>query len=117
MIGEFGELANAPDTLGAFDGELTAAQRDFLAEKVARFDQIAAALNTELGLNGVAQQQASDAITRGRQASDLAELVAGEIEDADLAEVVAKLNQDQLAIQAAAQALAQATQLSLLNFI
>ena len=117
LISEFGELANAEATLGPFQGQLTSAQRDFLVEKVARFDAIAAELITELGLNGVAQSQAEDAVTRGRQARDLAEIVAAEIEDADLAEVVSRLNQDQLAIQASAQALAQATQLSLLNFI
>jgi len=117
LVAEFGELANAETTLGPFQGQLTAAQRDFLVEKVARFDEIAAELITELGLNGVAQSQAEDAVSRGRQARDLAEIVASEIEDADLAEVVSRLNQDQIAIQAAAQALSQATQLSLLNFI
>ncbi|MEL7491764.1 MAG: flagellin, partial [Pseudomonadota bacterium] len=117
LLAELGDLADAQATLGSFSGELSAAQRDLLVEKIATFDAIAAELTRELGLNGVAQGQASEAINRGAAARDLAEIVASEIEDADLAEVVARLNQDQLAIQASAQALSTATQLSLLNFL
>jgi len=113
LLVELDDLANA----STFQGTLTAAQRDLLIEKVAAFDVIVEELTQELGLNGVAQSQASEAITRGAAARDLAEIVASDIEDANLAEVVARLNQDQLAIQASAQALSTATQLSLLNFL
>lgn len=117
LFAELKELANAESVYGPFTGQLTAAQRDFLIDKVARLDAIAADLTVELGLNGVAQSQAHDAKTRNVQRRDLAEIVASEIEDIDIAEAVARLNQDQLAVEAAGRALAQATQLSLLNFI
>ncbi|MFQ5564520.1 MAG: flagellin [Parvularculaceae bacterium] len=117
LLIELQELANAEATLGPFDGDLTAAQRDFLVEKVARFDEIAAALNQTLGLNGVSQAQTEEAIARNVQRRDLAEVVAADIEDVDIAEAIVRLNQDQLAVQAAARALADATELSLLNFI
>jgi len=117
LLIELQNLANAPANLGVFQGELTAAQRDFIIVQTARFGELAANLNQELGLNGIAQGQADQAIQRNRQARDLAEIVAAEIEDIDIAEVITRLNQDQLAIQASAQALAQASQLSLLNFI
>lgn len=111
------ELANAESTLGAFQGELTAAQRDFIVEKSARFAAIAEDLNQILGLNAVAQGQAADAAERNRQRRDMAEVVAADIEDVDIAEALARLNQDQLAIEAAARSLAQASELSLLNFL
>lgn len=117
LLGELKDLANAQTTLGPFRGDLTAAQRDFIAAKVVRFDEIAAALNQTLGLNGVSQAQADEAISRNVQRRDLAETVASDIEDVDIAGAVTRLNQDQLAVQAAAKALADATQLSLLNFI
>lgn len=111
------ELANAPTTLGAFSGVLTAAQASFLSQKIVDLDQISAGLYEELGLNGLAQGQTEDARARNIQRRDLAEIVASEIEDADLAEVVARLNQDRIAIEAAAKALADASELSLLNYL
>jgi flagellar hook-associated protein 3 FlgL len=117
IAAELKDLANAEVALGPFSGELTAAQRDFLIDKVARLDAIAADVYRELGLNGVAQGQAEDARQRNIQRRDLAEIVAAEIEDADLAEVVARLNQDRLAVEAAARSLSVATELSLLNYL
>ena len=117
LLLELQDLANAPATLGPFQGNLTAAQQTYISNKVAIFDQLAADLNEHLGLNGVGQAQAADAVERNQQRRDLAEIVASEIEDIDIAEVIARLNQDQLAIEASGRALAQASQLSLLNFI
>lgn len=117
LAAELKDLANAQGALGPFSGELTAAQRDFLIDKIARLDQVAADLHQQLGLNGVAQGQAEDARARNVQRRDLAEIVASDIEDADLAEVVARLNQDRLAVEASARALFQARELSLLNYI
>ncbi len=117
LFAELQELANAEATFGPFQGAPTDAQRVFLLEKSERLAAISADLNQQLGLSAAAQGQAADAVQRNVQRRDLAEIVAAEIEDADIAEVVARLNQDQLAVQASAQALAQATQLSLLNFI
>ena len=111
------ELANAPATLGRFSGALTPAQTAFISAKIADLDAISDSLYSELGLNGLAQGQTEDARARNVQRRDLAEIVASELEDADLAEVVARLNQDRIAIEAAAQALSQASELSLLNFL
>ncbi|MEE2692508.1 MAG: flagellin [Pseudomonadota bacterium] len=117
LMALFHDFANAGAALGPFAGELTAAQRDYLVNMVAELDAISADLNTALGVNGVAQSQADAARTRNVQRRDLAEQIASGIEDIDIAEVVARLSQDQIAIEASARALAQATQLSLLNYI
>lgn len=110
-------IANAEATLGVFSGQINDAQRAFLIDLVASLDDASAAINVELGLNGVAQSQAEDAKTRLGLQRDQAELAVSRIEDADLASVIARLNQDRLAIEASARALAQASELSLLNFI
>lgn len=117
VAAELKDFANAETAYGALSGQLTVLQRDFLIDKVQRLDAIAADLYQELGLNGVAQGQTEDARMRNVQRRDLAEIVAAEIENIDIAEVVARLNQDRLAIEASARALAQASELSLLNFI
>ncbi len=111
------ELAEAPATLGPFVGQLTQAQSQFLVQKIAEFDQLSAAIIARQGENGIAQAQVEDATDRNVQRRNLAELVAAEIENVDLAEVIARLDQDRLAIEAAAQALAQSRELSLLNFL
>lgn len=117
ILARLKELADAPGALGPFSGQLTAAQASFLVGKVAEFDALSAALVEHQGANGVAQRQVSNALDRNVQRRNLAEIVASEIEDVDLAEVVSRLNQDRLAIEAAAQALAQSRELSLLNFL
>ncbi len=111
------ELAEAPAALGPFAGQLTQAQTLFLVQKVAEFDALSAALIGHQGVNGIAQRQVEEATGRNVQRRNLAEIVASDIEDADLAEVIARLDQDRLAIEAAAQALAQSRELSLLNFL
>lgn len=117
ILAQLKEIAEAPGTLGPFTGQLTAAQAAFITGKVAAFDNLSAALVEHQGVNGIAQSQVEAAEARNVQRRNLAEIVASEIEDADLAEVVARLNQDRLAIEAAAQALAQSRELSLLNFL
>lgn len=117
VLASLKEIAEAPGTLGAFSGRLTPAQAAFVAAKVAQFDALSAAHVNHQGTNGLAQAQVAAAEDRNVQRRNLAEIVASEIEDVDLAEVVARLNQDRLAIEAAAQALAQSRELSLLNFL
>ncbi len=117
LFGRLKELANAPAGLGVFSGVLTPAQQAFISQKIAELDAISDSLYSELGLNGLAQGQTEDARVRNVQRRDLAEITASALEDADLAEVVARLNQDRIAIEAAAQALSQASELSLLNFL
>ena len=117
LLIELQDLANAQATLGPFQGELTNAQRLFIMDKLTELAGAVDRLNQELGLNAGAQGQADEAVRNNRQRRDYAEIIVSEIEDVDIAEVIARLNQDQIAIQASAQALSQASQLSLLNFI
>ena len=117
LLGALRALARAPAALGPFEGALTDRQRQFVVSSIEALDGVADTVVRELGVNGLSQGQASDAKNRSTAARDLAEVVAAEIEDVDLAEAISRLNQDQIAIEAAGRALAQASQLSLLNFI
>lgn len=114
---ELAAIGQSFTALGPFDGALTDAQRQFLVDRIDRLDAVSASLFQELGLNGQAQSQVEDARTRSVRQRDLAEVVAAEIEDADLAEVISRLAQDRLAVEASGRALAEASQLSLLNFL
>ncbi len=71
-------------------------------------------LSAEVGIN---QRSAQTAARQNNIGRDLAQLVAADIEDVDIAEALSRLSQDQLAVQAAGQALAIATQTTILNFI
>ena len=110
-------LAVAPQTLGAFQGAPTSQQAQFLTGLIARLDQVSSAIYTEMGMNGLAQGAVADAAERTSRQRDLAEIVASEIEDVDLAEVIARLSLDRTATEASARALAQASELSLLNYL
>jgi flagellar hook-associated protein 3 FlgL len=117
ILARLKEIAEAPATLGPFSGQLTDAQASFVIDMVAEFDALSAALVEHQGVNGIAQSQADAAAQRNVQRRNLAEIVASEIEDVDFAEVISRLDQDRLAVEAAAQALAQSRELSLLNFL
>jgi flagellar hook-associated protein 3 FlgL len=110
-------LGVAPQSLGAFQGAPTAQQAQFITGMIAELDRISSAIYTEMGMNGLAQGAVAEAAQRTSQQRDLAEIVASEIEDVDIAEVVARLNLDRTAIEASARALAQASELSLLNYL
>ncbi len=117
LASELAAIGQAFTALGPFSGALTDAQRQFLVDQVSRLDSISATLFEELGLNGQSQGQVEDARIRNVRQRDLAEVVAAEIEDADLAEVISRLAQDRLAVEASGRALAEVSQLSLLNFL
>lgn len=117
LLGTLRSILAPPASIGAFDGPLTDAQRDFLVDAVDQVDAAFANLNELQGRNGIAQAEAARAAELQAQQRDLAVIVAAEIESVDLAAAIAGLNQDRLAIEASAQALATASQLSLLNFL
>lgn len=111
------DFARITDTLGEFSGNLSTEQLDFAIAFRQRLDGVFDGVSQQVGLNAVSQNVTAEAVTRNQQRQDFAEIVAADIENTDIAAAIAQLNQDQLAIEASAQALAQATQLSLLNFI
>lgn len=102
---------------GPFEGQLTDNQIAFLEDELGRIrgaiDTILTAA-TDNGLNIRAVEDVQERLTD--QKITLTELVS-EREDADLAETATKLNQQQFALEASFQVIAQLRELSLVNFV
>lgn len=110
-------LLNAETTTGPLSGALTNDQQAFFRDILGQLQGVTETLTRELSVNGLAQSEAARAEERQVQRQNLAEIVAGEIENVDIAEVVTRLEQDRIAIEAAARALSTTSELSLLNFL
>jgi len=102
---------------GPFGAELTATQRAFLDTQVGLLNDAALDVQDAVSSNGIAQQQL-EAIA-SRQASQLGFLsdFIGNLQDADAAEAITRLNQDQVALQASYKVLGDLGKVSLLDFL
>ena len=110
-------LLNAEQAIGPLSGALDNDQQAFFRDVLIQLDGASETLTQELSVNGIAQGEVARAEERLVQRQNLAEIVAGEIEGVDIAEVITRLEQDRLAIEAAARALSTSSELSLLNFL
>lgn len=111
-IGSFDSGVN-----GAFGANLTAAQTSFLIVQNSAAPVVQQGLTTLAAINGSRHAQVSSAVDRHESMASYFTKFIGDIEDVDLAEAVARLNQDQAAAQAAGRMIAQVNQVSLLNFL
>jgi flagellar hook-associated protein 3 FlgL len=102
---------------GPFVMELTAAQATFLTTQHVALPDIQKDINTIAAINGTRHEQATVALDRHESLAAYFTKFIGDIEDVDLAEAIARLNQDQVAAEAAGRMIAQVNQLSLLNFL
>lgn len=101
----------------AFGPTLSAAQRDFLINEIQQLDAVAEGLNQQQSLNGGIYQRAESLILRQAEERDFFEKMVGDIQNADLSEVAARLTQAQLQLEASARVFAVLSQSSVLNFI
>lgn len=111
-IGTFDASANGP-----FGFTSTAAQTTFLIAEHASMPAVQADVNTYAAINGSRHAQVTAARDRHESMSAYFTKFIGDIEDVDLSEAVARLNQDQVAAQAAGRMIAQISQMSLLDFM
>ncbi|MEM1103282.1 MAG: flagellin [Pseudomonadota bacterium] len=102
---------------GPFSAELTGAQATFLQGELNALSDLTDNVNVAVARNGVHFNSVEQAVDIATKQRDLMTLVVADIEDVDLAEAATRLNQDQVAMEATARVLADATNLSLLNFI
>lgn len=102
---------------GPFGGNLTAAQRAFLENQLATWDQVHTGVINVAAQNGMAQQRlegvGKDLVSRQ---NTLAEMM-GNITDADMGKASADLQMAALSIQAAAQVFQTLKESSLLNLL
>jgi flagellar hook-associated protein 3 FlgL len=102
---------------GPFGLDLTPAQTTFLSTTHAAVPAVQDGINTLAAINGSRHGQATQTSERHEGMSAYFAQFIGDIEDVDLAEAVARLNQDQVAAEAAGRMIAQVNTMSLLNFL
>jgi len=102
---------------GPFGAQLTAVQKQFLQTETQNLQTITENLNQVVGQNGQLQQTVDDANTRLGQTDVNIKGFISDIEDADVAQAVANLNQSQLILQASAKMIADLKDNSLLNYL
>ncbi len=98
-------------------GPLDAADRTFLEARIADLLAVFDTLNNAQAANGATQARVADAQERLSDEAFFFENLAGDIENADLAEVAGQLNQANVRIEASAVAFNALRESSLLNFL
>jgi flagellar hook-associated protein 3 FlgL len=102
---------------GNFGKMLTGAQSDFLGSAIQTATSAAQNLNNVAAANGYMFNRLQDAGTQQQAMSTLYKGFTSDLEDVDMASAVSKLNQNQVALQAALQVTSRLNQVSLLNYL
>ena len=111
-------LANADSPSGSLNGALTGAQAANLTDNVLpSVTQAYTDLNAATAMNGDTYNRLDDAITNQNSLSVLYKGFVSDIEDVDMTQAVTRLNQNQVALQAALEVTSKLGQLSLLNYL
>jgi flagellar hook-associated protein 3 FlgL len=111
-------LAGADSPTGSLDGSLTNAQAADLTDNVLPSATKAYTdLNAATAVNGDTYRRLGDAVANQQSLSTLYKGFVSDIEDVDMTQAVTRLNQNQVALQAALAVTAKLGQLSLLNYL
>jgi flagellar hook-associated protein 3 FlgL len=102
---------------GNIGSNLTQAQSNFLSGKIGSAASASQGINNVAAGNGDTYNQLQDASTRQQSLSALYKGFVSDLEDVDMGEAVSRLNQNQVALQAALQVTARLSQISLLNYL
>jgi flagellar hook-associated protein 3 FlgL len=102
---------------GPFGATLTTVQKNFLQTEAQNLQTITENLNQVVAQNGQMQSTVDDATARHEKTATNVKGFISDIEDADVAQAVTNLNQDQLVMQASAKLIADLKDNSLLNYI
>jgi flagellar hook-associated protein 3 FlgL len=118
LMAVFERLADfdaGPD--GPFDGPMDATQLAYIRGEITNVIAAFETINTAMAENG-SKQARVEASMRGQQArSDYLTSMIADLEDADMAEAVTRLNQAQTAVEVSARTFASLSQVSLLPFL
>ena len=102
---------------GPFTGQMTTAQRTFIENQLATWEDIRADVTTITARNGTVQKRvdtvSQDLVTRSNSLAG----VIGKVTDADMAKAAADLQQAQLSVQSAAYVFQALQQSSLINLL
>jgi flagellar hook-associated protein 3 FlgL len=104
-------------TSGPFSANLTADQRDFLIGELDDINTVIQSIERVHAENGFRQESLESVNTRHSDDVTFLSLFISDVEEVDTAEAIARLNQDQAALEASLAVTATLTRLSLLNFL
>jgi flagellar hook-associated protein 3 FlgL len=102
---------------GNIGSTLSQAQANFLSGEIGSAASAGQTINNVAAGNGDTYNQLQDASTRQQSLSTLYKGFVSDLEDVDMGEAVSRLNQNQVALQAALQVTARLSQISLLNYL
>ncbi len=102
---------------GNFSDPLTGVERDFLTAEIANIVTVFDSISMIEARNGLMQNQVEAAAGRAGERRDALKGMVSDLEDADMAEVVVRIEQAQLALHASAQAFRMLSTASLLNYL
>jgi len=100
-----------------FGSVLDQTQFSFLSAQNVAAPSIQSGIDVIAAQNGARANQASSALERHQAMADYFTKFISDIEDADLPTAIARLNADQVAVQASGRMIASLNQISLLNFL
>jgi flagellar hook-associated protein 3 FlgL len=102
---------------GPFSGTTTPAQQTFLESMIPTAMTAQRNVNAQAAANGIHYQTVKQAMEQLEASSVVYKGFVANIEDVDMAEALARLNQNQVALQAAFQVTSTLNRLSLLNYL
>jgi flagellar hook-associated protein 3 FlgL len=102
---------------GPFDTKTTPAQQTFLESTIQTAANVAEGINGESAGNGIRYQMVQQTMTQLQARSSVYTGFVSSIQDVDIAEALSRLNQNNIALQAAFQVTSSLNKLSLLAFI
>jgi flagellar hook-associated protein 3 FlgL len=102
---------------GPFSGTTTPAQQTFLESMIPTAMTAQHNVNAEAAANGIHYQTVKQAMEQLEASSVVYKGFVSNIEDVDMAEALARLNQNQVALQAAFQVTSTLNRLSLLDYL
>ena len=111
------DVATFNSTSGAFNGALSQTQSDFLSTSIGGATTAATTVNNAAAANGFVYNRLKDATDQQNSLSTLYTGFVSDLENVDMGQAVTRLNQNQVALQAALQVTSQLSQISLLNFL
>ena len=102
---------------GPFDAKTTAAQQSFLETSIQTAVAAASAVNADAAANGIRYQVVQTAAEQMQAFSTVHKDFVSNIEDVNIGEAMAKLQQQQIALQAAFQMTSKLNQLSPIDYL
>jgi flagellar hook-associated protein 3 FlgL len=102
---------------GPFNTKTTAAQQTFLESTIQTAANVADGVNQQSAGNGIRYQMVQQTMTQLQARSNVYTGFVSNIQDVDVAEALSRLNQNNIALQAAFQVTSSLGKLSLLDFM